>query len=82
MLRLLPVAFLALGACVDGYDEQGYSEQTRLQYQVGEQLMNDCNERGQRCVEWYEFRKEFQSEVGNLTTFERSLARYKAATGS
>lgn len=69
LLLALPIA-----ACV----QTGSTERLTLEYQVGEELMNDCNIRKQRCPEWLAFKKEFEEGVSYLTTFERSLAAHKA----
>lgn len=74
-----PIALLsivALTACVSN-DPTGANARLDLEYQVGEELMNDCNLRGQRCPEWLAFKKEWEAGVSYLTTFEKSLAQHK-----
>jgi len=65
---------LALSACV----ETGATDRLTLEYQVGEELMNDCNLRKQRCLEWLKFKTEWEQGVSYMTTFEKSLAAHKA----
>jgi hypothetical protein len=77
MIRLLPLALLGLSACMDN---GGYSDSLVLQYRVGEELKDNCEQRGYECWRWLAFKTEFEDSVDNLTTFEASLARYKAAT--
>ena len=70
---------LALSACVAGEaDPTGAVGRLSLEYQVGEELMNDCNLRKLRCPEWLAFKKEWEADVNYLTTFEKSLAAHKA----
>ena len=77
-MRYLILAALTLSACGGVGDPTGANARLNLQYQVGEELMNDCNQRGQRCAEWLEFKTEWERGVSYLTTFERSLADHKA----
>jgi hypothetical protein len=72
------VAALALSACGGVGDPTGVTGRMNLQYRVGEELMTDCNDNGQRCVEWLAFKTDFEEGVSYLTTFESSLARHKA----
>lgn len=69
---------LALSACGGVGDPTGAVSRLNLEYQVGEELMNDCNNNGQRCPEWLEFKSNWERNVSYLTTFERSLADHKA----
>lgn len=76
MIRLL-AAPLILSACVAS-DPTGSVSRLSLEYRVGEELMNDCNQRGERCLEWLTFKKDWEENVNYMTTFERSLAMHKA----
>ena len=71
------VACLLLSACVSA-DPTGVVSTMNLEYQVGEELMNDCNLRKHRCAEWLQFRRDWHDEVGYMVTFEKSLAMHKA----
>ena len=76
MIRFLSIPLL-LSACVAG-DPTGSVSRMTLEYQVGEELMNDCTIRKERCLEWLEFKREWEADVNYMTTFERSLAMHKA----
>jgi len=80
-MRLLIALPLVVAACTEGYTA-GYSDGMQLEYQVGEELMDNCVERGFECWRWLEFKTRWELNVDQLTTFEASLARYKAATGN
>jgi len=75
-MRYALIACLALSACVD--DPTGVVTTMNLEYQVGEELMNDCTLRNERCVEWLRFRRDWEEEMGYMVTFEKSLAMHKA----
>ena len=75
LLLALPVALIACGPASDPTGSVG---RLNLEYQVGEELMNDCTLRKQRCPEWLAFKKEFEEGVSYLITFEASLAKHKA----
>jgi len=75
-MRLI-AAPLILAACVSS-DPTGSVSRLTLEYRVGEELMNDCHVRGQRCPEWLDFKREWEAGVNYMTTFERSLAMHKA----
>ena len=79
-MRYAPmIACLALSACVAGTaDPTGVVSTMNLEYQVGEELMNDCTLRNERCVEWLQFRRDWEEEMGYMVTFEKSLAMHKA----
>lgn len=77
-MRYTLIALMPLCACVAGTDPTGSVGRLTLEYQVGEELMNDCTQQKERCLEWLEFKKEWEAEAGYLTTFERSLAQHKA----
>ena len=79
-MRYAPmIACLALSACVAGTaDHTGVVSTMNLEYQVGEELMNDCTLRNERCLEWLQFRKDWEDEMGYMVTFEKSLAMHKA----
>jgi len=74
---LLP---MALAGCISPMDAA--NDRLELEYRVGEELMNDCNLRGENCAEWLAFKTDFEKGVSYLTTFERSLAQHKARQGS
>lgn len=76
-MRLAIALTLALSGCVAG-DPTGAVSRMTLEYQVGEELMNDCNLRKERCAEWLEFKRDWEAEAHYMTTFERSLAMHKA----
>nr|WP_170540896.1 hypothetical protein [Ruegeria arenilitoris] len=76
MIRIpLLLAPLLLPACMAG---AGAVDRLSLEYQVGEELMNDCRQNGQRCDDYLAFKERFEREARYLTTFERSLAAHKA----
>lgn len=77
-MRFAIMSVLALSACGGVGDPTGANGRLNLQYKVGEELMNDCNVNGERCVEWLAFKTDFEQGVSYLTTFERSLAAHKA----
>lgn len=79
MKLVLIAAFAALSACQMTTDA---ASRMNLEYQVGEQLMIDCNQRGQNCAEWLSFKRDWEEDVHYLTTFERSLAQHKARVAS
>lgn len=72
------LAALPLAACGPAGDPTGAVSRLSLEYQVGEELMIACNERGERCAEYLEFKREFERDVSYMTTFEKSLAQHKA----
>jgi hypothetical protein len=76
-MRLI-IVIAMLAACGPTGDPTGAVGRLSLEYQVGEELMNECNRRKQRCAEWLAFKKEFEEGVSYLTTFEKSLAQHKA----
>jgi len=78
-MRIVFALVFALSACQMTDDA---ADRMNLEYQVGEQLMNDCNIRQERCSEWLAFKREWEADVNYLTTFERSLAAHKARVAS
>ncbi len=73
MLRMMALlALFLLAAC------SSRTERLTREYQVGEELMIDCQENGQRCSEYIDFKNRFEANFGNITTFEQSLATHKA----
>ncbi len=72
------VAALALAGCGPAGDPTGAVSRLSLEYQVGEELMVACKERGERCAEYLEFKRDFERDVSYMTTFEKSLAQHKA----
>ncbi|CUH41545.1 hypothetical protein [Ruegeria atlantica] len=73
MLRTMALlALFVIAAC------DSRTERLSREYQIGEELMIDCQENGQRCPEYRNFKKRFEANVDNVTTFERSLATHKA----
>ena len=76
MIRLLAVP-LILSACTAS-GPPGSADRLSLEYRVGEELMNDCNQRGERCLEWLTFKKDWEENVYHMITFERSLAMHKS----
>lgn len=75
MKAVLICSFVLLSACQMTNDA---ADRMNLEYRVGEDLMNDCNQNGQRCLEWMQFKREWEADVNYLTTFERSLSKHKA----
>lgn len=71
------LAALALAACGPADDPTGAVSRLSLEYKVGEELMIACNERGERCSEYLEFKRDFEEGVSYMTTFEKSLAAHK-----
>lgn len=71
---------LVLAACSNPM--AAANDRLDLEYRVGEELMNDCNLRGERCAEWLAFKSDFEKSTSYLTTFERSLAQHKARQAS
>jgi len=78
ILSLAVLAPLTLAACGPAGDPTGAVSRLSLEYKVGEELMTACNERGERCVEYLAFKREFEEGVSYMTTFEKSLAQHKA----
>ncbi|MEI2806480.1 hypothetical protein [Albidovulum sp.] len=76
MMRVLATTVFLAG-CMTG-DPTGSVTRMTLEYQVGEELMNDCTVRRSRCPEWLEFKRDWEADVNYMTTFERSLAAHKA----
>ncbi|WP_170815627.1 hypothetical protein [Ruegeria sp. HKCCA6837] len=73
MLRMMALlALFVIAAC------ESRTERLTREYQIGEELMIDCQENGKRCPEYLDFKKRFEASFNNLTTFERSLATHKA----
>ncbi|MDW4550858.1 hypothetical protein R5H32_15965 [Defluviimonas sp. D31] len=73
-----PLALLALLAAAGCTVDPGATGRLALEYQVGEELMLDCRERGRRCADYLDFKREFERSTSYLTTFEASLAAHKA----
>lgn len=69
------VLLMGLAACAA---PEGAVSRLQLEYQVGEELMIACNERGERCSEYLTFKQDFERSVSYMTTFEKSLAKHKA----
>lgn len=76
MHRMMLAAALVLSVCPSAH-ATGSHERLALEYDVGEQLMNDCKVRKKRCGEWLAFKREWEAGVSYLTTFERSLKRWR-----
>ncbi|TCP43962.1 hypothetical protein [Rhodovulum marinum] len=74
MIRRLALLPLLLAGCAP----PGSVDRLSLEYQVGEELMIACTERGERCAEWLEFKRGWEEGVSYMTTFEKSLAQHKA----
>lgn len=74
------IIVILLAACSNPIEAS--NQRLDLEYRVGEELMNDCNLRGERCVEYLAFTKDFNASVSHLITFEDSLAQHKARQAS
>lgn len=73
MLRTTSIIIpFALAACT------GTNERLTREYQIGEELMIDCRDNGKRCPEYLDFKRRFEENRNNITTFENSLAVHKA----
>ncbi|MGK7753750.1 hypothetical protein [Roseovarius sp. C03] len=75
---LAALAALTLAGCGPAGDPTGAVSRLSLEYQVGEELMIACRERGERCAEYLAFKRDFEEGVSYMTTFEKSLAQHKA----
>ena len=76
MLRLIAAAALLAVSCTS-LSATGSHDRLALEYNVGEQLMNDCSLRNVRCLDWLDFKKAWEKDVDYLTTFEKSLKRWR-----
>jgi len=76
MLRMTMIAALSLTLSTQA-DASGANARLALEYNVGEELMNDCVKRKKRCGEWLKFKREWEEGVDYLTTFEKSLKRWR-----
>jgi hypothetical protein len=69
------ILIFALTACKTFED---VNNEIALEFRVGEQLMNDCNQRNTNCLEWLRFKQKWEDDTGHLITFEEGLRRHKA----
>ena len=76
MLRLLTAITVSLVLSTHA-NATGANARLALEYNVGEEPMNDCVKRKQRCGEWLKFKREWDEGVDYLTTSEQSLKRWR-----
>lgn len=74
---VLFTACITLTACTVHDPNDAVGRVTR-EFEQGEKLMNSCKQENKKCSNWYQFKKEWEAEIGNYTTFEVALARHKA----
>lgn len=74
-------ACVAVAGCAI-HDPNDATGRMSREFAKGEKLMNNCYDRQANCSKYYKFKKQWETEMNNLTTFENALANHKARLAS
>ena len=78
MLKTVAIALCLTVAACAVHDPNDVAGRLTREFEAGEKLMNDCDTKEKNCPKWYQFKKDWEAEMSNYTTFEAALARHKA----
>ena len=77
---LLPVMVFMAGCTF--HDPNDVASRLSHEFDKGEKLMNACAKNENRCPAYYEFKRQWEADFANYTTFEAALAKHKARKAS
>ena len=78
MLKTVAIALCLTVAACAVHDPNDVAGQLTREFEAGEKLMNDCNNKKKNCPKWFQFKKDWEAELNNYVTFEVALERHKA----
>lgn len=74
---VLPALLVAIAGCAI-HDPNDVTGRLNREFAKGEKLMVNCEKNEKKCPAYYDFKRQWEIEVKNYTTFEAALANHKA----
>ncbi|MEY8120880.1 MULTISPECIES: hypothetical protein [unclassified Falsihalocynthiibacter] len=64
------------------HDPNDVAGRLSREFAKGEKLMLACEKNEKKCPAYFDFKRKWESEINNYTTFEAALAKHKARAAS